>query len=32
MVIFGIRAALAARRQQSPTAQENAYVAFDSLR
>ena len=32
MVVFGIRTALAARRQSQPTVQENGYVAVDALR
>lgn len=32
MVIFGIRTALAARRQTHPTAQETPHVAFDAIR
>jgi carbon starvation protein len=32
MLFFAIRAALAARRNPSPTAQENEYVAFDAIR
>ena len=30
-VCFGIRAALAARRSQSPTSQESEHVALESL-
>ncbi len=30
-VVFGLRAALAARRSQAPTARENAYVALESI-
>jgi carbon starvation protein len=32
MAIFGVRAALAARRQSQPTAQETPHVAFDAVR
>ncbi|MEQ1512738.1 MAG: carbon starvation CstA family protein [Lysobacteraceae bacterium] len=32
MVVFGIRAALAARRHAQPTAQETPHVAFDAVR
>jgi carbon starvation protein len=32
MLIFGIRAALAARRQAQPTVQESDYVAIDAIR
>jgi carbon starvation protein CstA len=32
MLVFAIRAALAARRSAIPTAQENDYVAFDAIR
>jgi hypothetical protein len=32
MVVFGIRAVLAARRQAQPTAQETPHVAFDAVR
>jgi carbon starvation protein CstA len=32
MLIFGVRTALIARRQPSPTAQENAHVSFDAVR
>ncbi len=32
MALFGVRTALAARRQSQPTAQETAHVAFDAVR
>jgi carbon starvation protein len=32
MLIFGVRTALIARRQSSPTAQENAHVSLDAVR
>ena len=32
MLVFGLRAALAARRQAQPTVQESDYVALDALR
>ena len=32
MAVLGLRAALAARRQAQPTAQETSYVALDAVR
>jgi hypothetical protein len=32
MVLLGLRAALAARRQAQPSVQETPYVAFDAVR